>query len=209
MTFAWYGLEVPGIAPLDCDRGELDDRFRGILLSGAGESHWVLSVFNSSVENDSGSHHAHRLLPLFRDIFDRPIPMELRCGVRVHRRCSVLHVLRIAMVEMIHVQSGPRIDQIRALFTEYARSLDFSLCFQSFDRELRELPMPYSLPDGRLFLCEFEGAPAGCIALKKLESGICEMKRLYVRPDFRGHQLGSKLATHLIREARTAGYSRM
>jgi putative acetyltransferase len=113
------------------------------------------------------------------------------------------------MIELIHVESGPDIDQIRLLFQEYARSLDFSLCFQSFDRELRELPGPYGLPDGRLILCRFDHGPAGCIALKKLDPGICEMKRLYVRPEFRGHQLGLKLATHLIDEARQAGYVRM
>jgi putative acetyltransferase len=113
------------------------------------------------------------------------------------------------MIDLIHVESGPRIDQIRALFLEYARSLDFSLCFQSFDRELRELPGLYGLPDGRLILCQFDGVPAGCIALKKLEPGVCEMKRLYVRPASRGHQLGFKLSTHLIKEARRAGYARM
>jgi putative acetyltransferase len=113
------------------------------------------------------------------------------------------------VIELIHVESGPDIDQIRVLFLEYARSLDFSLCFQSFDRELRELPGPYGLPDGRLILCRFDHALAGCIALKKLDHGVCEMKRLYVRPEFRGHQLGLKLATHLIDEARRAGYVRM
>jgi putative acetyltransferase len=113
------------------------------------------------------------------------------------------------MIELIHVESGPNIDQIRVLFLEYARSLDFSLCFQSFDRELRELPGPYGLPDGRLILCRFDHGPAGCIALKKLEHGVCEMKRLYIRPEFRGHQLGLKLATHVIDEARRAGYVRM
>src|SRR5437588_8718378 len=101
------------------------------------------------------------------------------------------------MVELIQVESRQCIEQIRELFLEYARSLGFSLCFQSFDRELRELPGPYALPDGRLMLCQFEGMPAGCIALKKLEAGICEIKRLYVRPAFRGHQLGLKLATQL------------
>jgi putative acetyltransferase len=113
------------------------------------------------------------------------------------------------MIELIHVESGPDIDQIRALFLEYARALDFSLCFQSFDRELLQLPGPYGLPEGRLILCRFDGVPAGCIALKKLEPAICEMKRLYVRPEYRGHQLGLKLATHLIDEARRAGYVRM
>ena len=113
------------------------------------------------------------------------------------------------MIEFIQVESGPALDQIRALFLEYAKSLDFNLCFQNFDTELRELPGEYALPHGRLILCEFNGKPAGCIALKPLEPGICEMKRLYVRPESRGSQLGSKLATHLIDEARRAGYTSM
>src|SRR5712692_3442134 len=113
------------------------------------------------------------------------------------------------LVEVIHAESETAIEQIRGLFLEYARSLDFSLCFQSFDRELRELPGPYAPPDGRLILCQFDGAPAGCIALKKLEPDVCEMKRLYVRPEFRGHQLGLKLTTHLIDEGRRASYTRM
>jgi len=113
------------------------------------------------------------------------------------------------MIEFIQVEPGPALDQIRALFLEYAKSLDFNLCFQNFDKELRELPGEYALPDGRLILCEFNGKPAGCIALKPLEPGICEMKRLYVRPESRGSQLGFKLATHLIDEARRAGYTSM
>jgi putative acetyltransferase len=115
------------------------------------------------------------------------------------------------VTELIHVDpaQGFYIEEIRALFLEYARSLNFSLCFQSFDQELRELPRPYAPPDGRLILCKVDGAPAGCIALKKLEPAVCEMKRLYVRPGFRGHQLGMKLTTHLIDEARAAGYTRM
>ncbi len=112
-------------------------------------------------------------------------------------------------VELIHVRRGPRIDEIRALFLEYAKSLDFNLCFQSFDRELLELPGEYAPPDGRLILCTFDGKAAGCIALKRLEPRICEMKRLYVRPEFRGHQLGAKLANYLIEEALHAGYTSM
>ena len=113
------------------------------------------------------------------------------------------------MVELLDIEAGPAIDDIRALFLEYAQSLDFSLCFQSFDRELSGLPGPYARPDGRLILCQVDARPAACIAMKKLEPDVCEMKRLYVRPEFRGHQLGLKLATHLIEEARRAGYKRM
>jgi putative acetyltransferase len=114
-----------------------------------------------------------------------------------------------AQVTFVAVDSGPRLADIRLLFLEYAGSLNFSLCFQQFDQELRGLPGEYASPDGRLILCEVDGRPAGCIALKKLEEGICEMKRLYVRPEFRGRGLGLKLVTHLIAEARSAGYSAM
>jgi ribosomal protein S18 acetylase RimI-like enzyme len=107
------------------------------------------------------------------------------------------------------VAGGARMDDIRALFLEYARSLDFNLCFQSFDKELAELPGPYAPPDGRLILCEVDREPAACIALKPLEAGICEMKRLYVRPAFRGQRLGHKLVSRLIDEARRAGYRSM
>src|SRR5215467_2593274 len=113
------------------------------------------------------------------------------------------------MIELLQIEGGPAIDDVRALFLEYARSLDFSLCFQSFDRELSELPGPYAPPHGRLILSRVDARPAACIAMKKLEPGVCEMKRLFVRPEFRGHQLGLKLATCLIDEARRAGYTRM
>jgi ribosomal protein S18 acetylase RimI-like enzyme len=111
--------------------------------------------------------------------------------------------------EFVQIESGPGIEEIRALFLEYARSLNFSLCFQNFDKELRDLPGEYRPPDGRLILCQVEGKAAGCIALKRLEPQVCEMKRLYVRWEFRGHELGRKLVLHLIEEARRAGYTAM
>ena len=112
-------------------------------------------------------------------------------------------------MEFLHIESGAEIDEIRALFLEYAQSLNFSLCFQDFDQELQGLPGEYSLPHGRLILCRFDGKAAGCVALKRLEPQVCEMKRLYVRSEFRGHQLGRKLALHLIEEARRTGYTAM
>jgi ribosomal protein S18 acetylase RimI-like enzyme len=113
------------------------------------------------------------------------------------------------MFELISVQSGPKLEEVRTLFREYMASLDFDLCFQSIDRELLDLPGLYALPDGRLFLALAGGLPAGCIALKRLEPGICEMKRLYVRPEYRRQQLGRAMAVRLIAEARFAGYQRM
>ncbi len=106
-------------------------------------------------------------------------------------------------------ESPERIAQARELFLEYAQSLGFSLCFQNFDKELAELPGDYSPPAGRLLLAEFEGQLAACVALHKLDSGICEMKRLYLRPQFRGHSLGRVLAERIIAEARQIGYQRM
>ena len=106
-------------------------------------------------------------------------------------------------------ESVVQIAQARELFLEYAQSLGFSLCFQNFDKELANLPGDYAPPDGRLLLAEYEGQPAGCIALHKLEPGICEMKRLYLRPQFRGKGFGRVLADRIIAEARQIGYQRM
>jgi GNAT superfamily N-acetyltransferase len=112
-------------------------------------------------------------------------------------------------LQFVQVQSESQIEQVRELFLEYARSLGFSLCFQNFDQELANLPGDYSPPHGRLLLAEFEGELAGCVALHKLEDEICEMKRLYLRPQFRGKGLGRALATRIIAEARDLGYSRL
>jgi putative acetyltransferase len=112
-------------------------------------------------------------------------------------------------VELIPVEYGPQLDDIRGLFLEYARSLDFDLCFQNFDRELRELPGEYAPPEGRLILCRVGESAAGCIALKSLGDGICEMKRLFVRPQFRGKGIGVALGRRVIEEAQHVGYKAM
>jgi GNAT superfamily N-acetyltransferase len=106
-------------------------------------------------------------------------------------------------------ESRAQIAQARELFLEYAQSLGFSLCFQNFDKELAGLPGDYAPPEGRLLLAECEGQLAGCVALHKLEAGICEMKRLYLRPQFRGTGRGRALAERIIADARQIGYRRM
>jgi len=110
---------------------------------------------------------------------------------------------------IVPVERGDQIDQVRTLFREYASSLGFSLCFQSFDAELAGLPGEYSPPAGQLLLALGDRTPAGCVALRKLENGICEMKRLYVRPEFRGQGLGRDLVLALIEQARRSLYGRI
>ena len=113
------------------------------------------------------------------------------------------------MIEISQAESSEDIVTIRELFLEYAASLGFSLCFQSFDEELASLPGKYSPPQGRLLLARHDGKAVGCVALRRLDPGICEMKRLYVRPEFRGHKLGRILADRILAEARAIGYERI
>jgi GNAT superfamily N-acetyltransferase len=109
----------------------------------------------------------------------------------------------------VQAESGAQIAQARELFLEYAKSLNFDLCFQGFDKELAGLPGNYAPPDGRLLLAEYTGELAGCVALHKRDADICEMKRLYLRPPFRGKGIGRALTEAVIAEARKVGYHRM
>src|SRR6266446_1429552 len=112
-------------------------------------------------------------------------------------------------MKLIQANTPQEIKIARELFEEYAAWLEISLCFQNFDQELAGLPGDYEPPDGRLLLALYEGELAGCVALHKLETEICEMKRLYLRPKFRGKGLGRVLAENIISEARRIGYKRM
>jgi ribosomal protein S18 acetylase RimI-like enzyme len=112
-------------------------------------------------------------------------------------------------IEIVQAQSEEELAHIRQLFREYAASLDFSLCFQGFEKELAELPGDYALPGGRLLLAREGAETVGCVALRKIRDGVCEMKRLYVRPALRGQHLGRRLAEEVIAEARTIGYRAM
>ena len=113
------------------------------------------------------------------------------------------------MITIREAHYAPHLAEIRALFEEYEAELDFDLCFQNFQAELDGLPGAYAPPSGCLLLAESEGRTAGCVALRKLEEGICEMKRLYVRPAFRGRKVGRLLAEALIGQARGMGYLTM
>jgi len=109
----------------------------------------------------------------------------------------------------VQAESLTQIAQARELFREYAQSLGVDLCFQNFEQELAGLPGHYAPPGGRLLLAEYEGQLAGCVALRQWQPRVCEMKRLYLRPSFRGKGLGRALAEKIIAEARNAGYQHM
>jgi putative acetyltransferase len=113
------------------------------------------------------------------------------------------------VVKFVRVESEEYLGRVRELFTEYALSLGFNLCFQNFDVELAALPGEYVPPEGRLLLALLDDQMIGCVALRKFTEGVCEMKRLYVRPKFRGKGIGRKLAARIIEEARKIGYKRM
>ena len=113
------------------------------------------------------------------------------------------------MLQILEAHAQNYLAQVRSLFEEYASSLGISLDFQDFGTELASLPGEYASPEGRLLVALWEGQVAGCVGLRKISNGICEMKRLYVRPDFRGRKVGSALAEEVIRHAREIGYARM
>ena len=113
------------------------------------------------------------------------------------------------MRQIIQAETVEQIETARAMFLEYGEWLGFSLCFQGFDHELAMLPGRYAPPSGRLLLATNGPDTVGVIALRGLDDETCEMKRLYVRPAGRGHNLGRKLAEHLLQEARAIGYRRM
>jgi len=119
-----------------------------------------------------------------------------------------------ATVEITAVSGGDGLIFLKTLFVEYAEALEYDLCFEAFDRELDELPAPYAPPKGGLWIARVDGAVAGCVALRALvdvndgaEAG--EIKRLYVRPQFRGHSLGTKLIEAAIERAQDGGLNRL
>ena len=110
------------------------------------------------------------------------------------------------MLRIFEAEGAEDIATARRLFREYAESLGFSLCFQGFERELATMPGEYAPPAGCLYLAEWLHEPAGCIALRPLSDSICEMKRLYVRPQFRAKGIGHMLVDIVLASARQIGY---
>jgi len=118
------------------------------------------------------------------------------------------------MLSILPATTPEHFDIARALFREYQASIDTDLCFQSFEQELTGLPGRYAPPRGTLLISWMQSpdgtqTPVGVIAMRPLADDICEMKRLYVRPVARGHNLGRRLIGQLITAARAAGYRKM
>ena len=113
------------------------------------------------------------------------------------------------MIEMIQAESPEHIAAATTLFREYETWWGMSLCFQDFESEVATLPGKYASPAGRLLLAYADDELAGCIALRPIDNGVCEMKRLFVREGFRGRQIGVGLIERLIADAREIGYQKM
>jgi len=113
------------------------------------------------------------------------------------------------LLQLIQPTLPEEIETARQLFNEYQSALGISLCFQNFDQEVAGLPGSYTPPEGRLLIAIVDEQVAGCIALRSLGGGVCEMKRLFVRPEFRGRGLGKALVTAILAAAREIGYERM
>jgi putative acetyltransferase len=112
-------------------------------------------------------------------------------------------------VELVAAQNPEQVALARQLFLEYAEAIGVDLEYQGFSAELAALPSPYEPPRGALLVAEVDGQAAGCVALRRLDDLSAEMKRLYVRPDFRSLGLAMRLVTAVIHAARRAGYSEL
>jgi GNAT superfamily N-acetyltransferase len=112
-------------------------------------------------------------------------------------------------MDLIQAQTANEIEQARLLFREYADWLQIDLCFQNFEKELVNLPGEYAPPAGRLLLAYQDSQLAGCAALRRIDDGVCEMKRLFLRAAFRGRGLGRQLIEAIMREATQIGYERL
>ncbi|MBW2003544.1 MAG: GNAT family N-acetyltransferase [Deltaproteobacteria bacterium] len=112
-------------------------------------------------------------------------------------------------INIKHVEGTSDLDAVRILFQEYADSLAFDLSFQDFEKELESLPGRYAFPEGCLLIAQNQDGIVGCVAARKIDNGVCEMKRLFVRPEYRGTGIGRRLAMESIQTAIRLGYSHM
>ncbi|WP_258074460.1 GNAT family N-acetyltransferase [Brevibacillus laterosporus] len=110
------------------------------------------------------------------------------------------------MLDIVKAIEEYQHQQVRELFIEYVDSLGIDLSFQNIESELQNIPGEYASPEGCILLAMYDEHPAGCVALRKIDEKTCEMKRLYVKPDFKGKGIGRDLASAIIEEAKNIGY---
>jgi ribosomal protein S18 acetylase RimI-like enzyme len=120
---------------------------------------------------------------------------------------EIISMTVATLMQIVPAHETTRIPVVQELFQEYAAEIGVDLCFQGFSQELAELPGNYAPPEGALFIAEIGGQPAGCVALRRIGDGVCEMKRHYVRPEFRGRGVGRALSDAVIAVARVAPYA--
>lgn len=113
------------------------------------------------------------------------------------------------MIEILQAETEEQINEVRKIFSEYETWLGMSLCFQGFEKELADLPGKYAPPNGRLYLAYSGSDVVGCIAMREIGPGICEMKRLYLRESARGKGVGNRLIERVIENAKEIGYKKM
>ncbi len=113
------------------------------------------------------------------------------------------------MLKIIQATTPEQLETARNLFREYQQFLNVDLCFQGFEEELASLPGKYAAPYGEILLAEFDGKMAGCVAVRAIKGDICEMKRLYVKDEFRGLSIGKTLAEEIIAKAKQLNYKKM
>ncbi len=112
-------------------------------------------------------------------------------------------------IEIQKIATEQDLEAVKQLFREYYQFLQVDLCFQGFEEELAKLPAKYAEPDGSILIAKVDDVPAGCVGLWKLEEGVCEMKRLYIKPQFQGLGLGKKMSIKVLEIAKFKGYKIM
>ena len=113
------------------------------------------------------------------------------------------------MIQIVKANTETLVENAKELIREYAQSLEFDLEFQDFEKEMENFPGQYAPPRGCLYVALDANQPIGCVALRNLGQGVCEMKRLYVKPSLRGQKVGKLLAEIVIKAARDMGYDYM
>lgn len=135
------------------------------------------------------------------------LPESTRCFDRNVGAAACAKLAR--MITLQHARFPADLDAVIAIFREYVGSVSVDLGFQDYETEFASLPGKYTAPEGRLVLAWREDRVVACVALRKVDANTCEMKRVYVRPEARGEQLGRRLVERILEEARSAGYARI